>query len=41
MIQAQVKPWVDQQRVLDVFHFADMVVKFLIAKLDECFKSRM
>jgi hypothetical protein len=38
MIQAQVKPWVDQQRVLDVFHFADMIVKFLILKLNECLK---
>ncbi len=40
MIQAQVKPWVDQQRVLDVFQFADMVVKFLIVKLDECLKGK-
>jgi hypothetical protein len=40
MIQAQVKPWVDQQRVLDVFHFTDMVVKFLIVKLDEYLKGR-
>ena len=38
MIQAQVKPWVDQQRVLDVFQFADMVVKFLIFKLNEYLK---
>jgi len=39
MIQAQVKPWVDQQRVLDVFHFTDMVIKFLILKLDEYLKG--
>lgn len=40
MIQAQVKPWVDQQRVFDVFNFSDMVVKFLIVKLDEHLKGR-
>ncbi len=40
MIQAQVKPWVDQQRVLDVFHFADMVVKFLIVKLHGYLKGK-
>lgn len=39
MIQAHVKPWVDQQRVLGVFHFTDMVVKFLILKLDEHLKG--
>ena len=39
MIQAQVKPWVDQQRVLGVFHFADTVVKYLILKLDEHLKK--
>jgi len=39
MIQAQVKPWVDQQRVLGVFHFADTVVKYLIAKLDDHLKE--
>ncbi len=39
MIQAQVKPWVDQQRVLAVFHFADVVVKHLVKKLDEYLKS--
>jgi hypothetical protein len=35
LIQAQVKPWIDRQRVLDVFYFADTVVKFLIGKLDD------
>jgi hypothetical protein len=40
MIQAQVKPWVDQQRVLDVFYFADMIVKFLIEKLDDILKGK-
>ena len=40
MIQAQVKPWIDQQRVLDVFNFSDMVVKFLIMQLDEFLKGK-
>ena len=40
MIQAQAKPWVDQQRVLDVFYFADQVVNFLISKLDEYLSSK-
>lgn len=40
MIQAQVKPWVDRQRVLDVFHFADIVVKYLIMTLDEDSKNK-
>ncbi|WP_024333559.1 hypothetical protein [Desulfotignum balticum] len=35
LIQAQVKPWVDRQRVLGVFYFADTIVKFLIEKLDD------
>lgn len=35
MIQAQVKPWVDEQNVLDIFHFADEVVKYLINNLEE------
>ena len=39
MIQAQVKPWVDQQRVLAVFHFADAVVKHLVNKLDAYLQS--
>jgi len=39
MIQAQVKPWVDQQRVLGVFHFADTVVKDIITKLDKHLKE--
>jgi len=39
MIQAQVKSWVDQQRVLAVFQFADAVVKHLVKKLDEYLKS--
>ena len=39
MIQAQVKPWVDGQRVLAVFHFADGVVKYLIATLEEYLKG--
>ncbi len=39
MIQAQVKPWVDGQRVLAVFHFADGIVKYLIAMLEEYLKS--
>ncbi len=38
-IQAQVKPWVDQQMVLSVFHFADMVIKHLTMKLDEYLKG--
>ncbi len=38
-IQARVKPWVDKQKFLGVFHFADTVVKFLILKLDEHLKS--
>lgn len=39
IIQAQVKPWVDQQRVLAVFQFADAVVKHLVNKLDAYLKS--
>ncbi|GEM_PF-5403740 len=39
-IQAQVKPWVDQQRVLAVFHFVDRVVVVLIVELDEHLKSK-
>jgi len=35
MIQAQAKPWVDKQKVLHVFNFADAVVKYLISKLNE------
>ncbi len=40
MIQAQVKPWVDQQRVLDVFCFSDAVVKYLVNKLDDYLRSK-
>lgn len=39
MIQAQVKPWVDEQRVLNVFHFADTIVKYLTKQLDEHLKK--
>jgi len=33
MIQAQVKPFVDEYHVLPVFHFADEVVKYLLPKI--------
>lgn len=33
MIQAQVKPLVDEYHVLPVFHFADEVVKYLLPKI--------
>jgi hypothetical protein len=33
MIQAQVKPWVDENNVLDVFTFADEVVKYLLSQI--------
>ena len=33
MIQAQVKPWVDEQNVLLVFAFADEVVKYLLSQI--------
>lgn len=31
-LQAQVKPWVDERQVLQVFHFADEIVKYLFQK---------
>jgi hypothetical protein len=33
MVQAQVKPWVDEQNVLLVFAFADEVVKYLLSQI--------
>ncbi|MDQ7836884.1 MAG: hypothetical protein RDU59_00095 [Thermodesulfobacteriota bacterium] len=33
MIQAQVKPWVDEYNVLSVFAFADEVVKYLLSQI--------
>ena len=33
MIQAQVKPWVDENNVLAVFAFADEVVKYLLSQI--------
>ncbi len=33
MIQAQVKPWVDEHNVLLVFAFADEVVKYLLSQI--------
>jgi len=33
MIQAQVKPWVDEQKVLLVFAFADEMVKYLLNQI--------
>jgi len=33
MIQAQVKPWVDENNVLAVFTFADEVVKYLLSQI--------
>jgi len=33
MIQAQVKPWVDEQSLLAVFNFADEVVKYLLRQI--------
>jgi len=35
MIQAQVKPWVDENNVLAVFAFADEVVKYLLCQIQE------
>ena len=34
MIQAQVKPWVDEHNVLMVFAFADEVVKYLLSQIE-------
>jgi hypothetical protein len=33
MIQAQVKPWVDERNVLMVFAFADEVVRYLLSQI--------
>lgn len=33
MIQAQVKPWVDEHKVMAVFAFADEVVKHLLHQI--------
>ncbi len=33
MIQAQVKPWVDEHKVMAVFAFADEVVKYLLPQI--------
>lgn len=34
VIQAQVKPWADQEKSIEVFAFADNVVKALLAQID-------